>query len=52
MVVQTFIVQYWHTEHLQAILMKRVEFIPMDFLADQPVPGCDFYYVSGRVSIL
>ncbi|KAF8191304.1 S-adenosyl-L-methionine-dependent methyltransferase [Pholiota molesta] len=36
---------YWHTEHLEAILMKRVEFIPMDFLADQPVPGCDFYYL-------
>ncbi|KAF9479526.1 S-adenosyl-L-methionine-dependent methyltransferase [Pholiota conissans] len=36
---------YWKTERPEAIDQKRVEFVPIDFFADQPVSGCDFYYL-------
>ncbi|KIJ38737.1 hypothetical protein M422DRAFT_231092 [Sphaerobolus stellatus SS14] len=37
--------QYWAKEHSEAIEKGRVEFVPLDFLKNSPVPNCDFYYL-------
>ncbi|KJA18248.1 hypothetical protein HYPSUDRAFT_79252 [Hypholoma sublateritium FD-334 SS-4] len=36
---------YWKIEHPDAVEKKRVEFVPIDFFADQPVTNCNFYYL-------
>ncbi|EJD39491.1 S-adenosyl-L-methionine-dependent methyltransferase [Auricularia subglabra TFB-10046 SS5] len=37
--------QIWEKEAPDALACKRVELVPVDFLADAPAMGCDFYYV-------
>ncbi|KLO08961.1 S-adenosyl-L-methionine-dependent methyltransferase [Schizopora paradoxa] len=35
----------WEAQFPAAIEKKRVEFVPVDFLKEAPVAGCDFYYL-------
>ena len=37
---------YWPQEYPQALEEKRVEFKPLDFFTESPVPECDVYFVS------
>ncbi|KIJ34900.1 hypothetical protein M422DRAFT_782646 [Sphaerobolus stellatus SS14] len=37
--------EYWAKENPQAVEKQRVEFVPIDFLKEPPVPNCDFYYL-------
>ncbi|KIJ34904.1 hypothetical protein M422DRAFT_262863 [Sphaerobolus stellatus SS14] len=37
--------EFWTKENPQAIEKQRVEFVPLDFLKETPVPNCDFYYL-------
>ncbi|ESK85087.1 S-adenosyl-L-methionine-dependent methyltransferase [Moniliophthora roreri MCA 2997] len=38
--------QYWTKEYPQAIEEERVQFVPFNFFTNQPVEGCDVYYVK------
>lgn len=42
--------QVWAKEYPEAVQKQRVQFVPIDFFADAPVAGCDFYYVSAAPS--
>jgi len=35
----------WEKEFPEAVEQERVEFVPIDFLNEAPVAGCDFYYL-------
>ncbi|KAF8954810.1 S-adenosyl-L-methionine-dependent methyltransferase [Flammula alnicola] len=36
---------YWSAEYPDAVQKQRINFVPIDFFADQPVPNGDFYYL-------
>lgn len=38
-------VQLWGKEYPDAAKEEKVSFVPVDFLKEPPVLGCDFYYV-------
>ncbi|EJD34877.1 hypothetical protein AURDEDRAFT_17550, partial [Auricularia subglabra TFB-10046 SS5] len=37
--------EVWERDAPKSITNQRVQFVPVDFIAGSPVPGCDFYYV-------
>lgn len=38
--------EVWPVKCPQAIAENRIDFVPIDFLKEAPVPGCEIYYVS------
>ncbi|KAK7021280.1 hypothetical protein VNI00_017455 [Paramarasmius palmivorus] len=38
--------EYWSTQYPQAVQEGKVRFVPINFLRDNAVEGCDVYYVK------
>jgi len=38
--------EVWPERCPEAIAENRIEFKPIDFLAESPIPNCDAYFVS------
>lgn len=41
---------YWNGHAPELVEAKRVDFLPLDFLKDTPVKGCDYYYVRHQTN--
>jgi ubiquinone/menaquinone biosynthesis C-methylase UbiE len=44
--------EIWPERCPEAIMERRIEFVPLDFFTELPKRGCDIYFVSSAANII